>query len=238
MAEQTLPDQIAIQLRRDILRGKLLPGAPIKERDSAAEMGVSRTPMREAIRILAKEGLIDLRPSRSPIVADPSFGEISDAIEVLRALEMLSGELACKNASNEEISVIHQIHIRMEKLYDRLDKLDLFELDMEFHIAIAKASHNQVLAETHNAFLARLWRARYLAASQRRNRERVLSQHSAILEGLETRNITRVQATIGYHLASMVDNIRHLFDPQSSAPKLPPSSEQASADIVPRPEEV
>ncbi|MEQ9673915.1 MAG: winged helix-turn-helix domain-containing protein, partial [Roseovarius indicus] len=69
MAEGILAEQIANQLRRDILRGKLAPGASIKERDNAAEMGVSRTPMREAIRILAQDGLVILRPARSPIVA-------------------------------------------------------------------------------------------------------------------------------------------------------------------------
>ena len=82
MAEHSLPDQIADELRRDILRGRLVPGDAIKERDNATEMGVSRTPLREAVRILAKEGLVDLRPARSPIGVSVRITEgapISDA---------------------------------------------------------------------------------------------------------------------------------------------------------------
>ncbi|WP_343115617.1 GntR family transcriptional regulator [Ostreiculturibacter nitratireducens] len=212
MVEPSLPDHIANQLRRDILRGKLPPGSTIKERDNAADMGVSRTPMREAIRILAKEGLVLLRPSRSPIVANPSLKEISDAIDVLRALEVLSGELACDNATEREIADIRAIHERMTDLYGHVDKLELFEIDMGFHLAIAKASHNEALAETHNAFLARLWRARYLSASQPASRERVLRQHGGIVEGLERRDPKLVRKEIQAHLEHLALKIRHQFE--------------------------
>ncbi|MDH3263627.1 MAG: GntR family transcriptional regulator [Paracoccaceae bacterium] len=211
MAERNLPEHIANRLRRDILRGALAPGAPIKERDSAAGMAVSRTPMREAIRILAKEGLVVLRPSRSPTVADPGLKEISDAIEVLRALELLSGELACRHATEDEIAGIRAIHERMSRLYGEIDTLDLFEIDMSFHLAIAAASHNAALAETHQAFLARLWRARYLSAKKRASRERVLRQHGNIVAGLEARDPARVQGEIRAHLEALLKNIRDIY---------------------------
>ncbi|MDZ4134172.1 MAG: GntR family transcriptional regulator, partial [Paracoccaceae bacterium] len=85
-AEHSLAEQIASSLRRDILLGKLAPGALIKERDSSADRGVSRTPLREAIRILASEGLVVLRPSRSPVVANPSLKEIIDDLVVMNTL--------------------------------------------------------------------------------------------------------------------------------------------------------
>ena len=103
LTEASLPEQIAAQLRRDILSGKFPPGSPMKERDNAAEMGVSRTPMREAIRILAKEGLVVLRPARSPIVAQLTLKQISDNIEVLTALELLAADLACQNGSDSQV---------------------------------------------------------------------------------------------------------------------------------------
>lgn len=211
MADATLPEQIADQLRRDILRGTLAPGDPIKERDTAEARGVSRTPMREAIRILAKEGLVILRPARSPVVADPSLKEVSDAIAVLRALEVLSGKLACTHATADEIAAIRALHAKMSDLYDRADTLDLFEIDMEFHISIARASHNPALAETHAAYLARLWRARYLSAKQRRSRERVLRQHGAIVEGLERRDPAQVTGEIESHLEHLGINIVQYF---------------------------
>ena len=212
MPEQNLPEQIANRLRRDILRGSLQPGSSIKERDTAAEMGVSRTPMREAIRILAKEGLVTLRPARSPLIANPSYKEVTDWVAVLRALEKLSAELACKNATPEDLAEIRAIHEQMTKSYDHIDTLDLFEIDMSFHRAIARASHNQALAETHEAFLARLWRVRYLSASQRDSRDRVLAQHGQMVKGLEEGDARLVDTEISYHLDHLELNIRRRFD--------------------------
>ncbi len=217
MADKTLPETIAHQMRREILRGKLAPGDSIKERDNAAEMGVSRTPMREAIRILAKEGLVILRPSRSPIVANPSLQEICDNIEVLATLELKSAELACERATDAEIAGIREIQEYMEKVYDDLDAVDVFEIDMRFHVAIAQASHNASMAEAHNAYLSRLWRARFLSAARKRSRDRVLNQHRAIVEGLVARDAARVAREIGAHLEHLSINVRHRFEEDALA---------------------
>ncbi len=207
MSEKNLAEEIANQLRRDILRGKLLPGASIKERDNAADMGVSRTPLREAIRILAKEGLIELRPARSPIVSTPSVRQISDEVEVLLAVEKLSGELACARATEADIEAIAEIVDDMAARFDTADPLDMFETDMSFHSAIAKAAHNEPLAEIHRTFLARLWRARFLSAIQSRNRERVIDHHSRIVEALRARDRSAVRTTISVHLDNLARDI-------------------------------
>lgn len=209
--DDTLAESIAYELRREILRGSLPPGAPIKERDNAERQGVSRTPMREAIRILAKEGLVQLRPLRSPVVADPSLDEIVDQIRVLHTLELLSGELACEKATDQDLVRISALKDRIELIYGEADTLDVFELDMQFHAAIVAASHNGALAETHGAYMARLWRARYLSARRKKSRDRVIRQHEAILDALRARDPVRVKAEIDAHLADMVLNIRDHF---------------------------
>ena len=209
--EDSLAEAIAYELRREILRGNLPPGAPIKERDNAERQGVSRTPMREAIRILAKEGLVQLRPLRSPIVANPSLEEIIDQIRVLHALEMLSGELACTHATDAEIAAIGALKDRIETIYGVADTLDVFELDMQFHTAIVAAAHNGALAETHGAYMARLWRARYLSARRKLSRDRVLRQHKAIHAALVARDASAIKAEIGAHLGAMVVNIEDHF---------------------------
>lgn len=210
-AENSKAEAIAYELRREILRGSLAPGAPIKERDNAQRQGVSRTPMREAIRILAKEGLVQLRPLRSPVVADPSLREITDQIQVLHALELLSAELACERASEMEIAHIGTLKDRIEAIYGQADTLDVFELDMEFHTSIVRAAHNPSLAETHHAFMSRLWRARYLSARRKSSRERVLRQHHAIHAALLARDLTAIKAEVSAHLEAMVDNIAEHF---------------------------
>jgi DNA-binding GntR family transcriptional regulator len=217
MAEEILAEQIAKQLRRDILRGKLPPGSSIKERDNAAEMGVSRTPMREAIRILAKEGLVRLRPSRSPIVAQPDFKEVADQAEVLIALEKLAGELACKHATDEDLARIAGIVDHMAEHFGTTDPLDMFEIDMSFHTAIAEASHNGSLAETHRTFLQRLWRARYVAARQRRNRARVVNEHTAIVNGLWAHDPEATRAAIDHHLWHLAEDIREVIEAEARA---------------------
>ena len=212
MDNKTLPEQIADRLRNDILLGKLKPGTSIKERDNAAELGVSRTPMREAIRILAKEGLVQLRPARSPIVADPSLKEATDDLQVMTALEILSGKLACANATPEELDEIEDLYNKMQETSPSMDSLDYFEIDMAFHRAIAAASHNPVLAETHRAILSRLWRTRFLSASQRSDRARSLDQHGEIVRGLQARDADFVSHEIESHMHHILINISDLFE--------------------------
>lgn len=226
-SRDTLPEQIAAQLRRDILNGKFAPGTTIKERDNAQEMGVSRTPMREAIRILANEGLVVLRPARSPIVAQPSFKQIADNIEVLSALELLSADLACQNASDAQIAHIVALNDRFASLYDSLDRVELFELDMGFHIAIAEASNNAVLAETHRAILARMWRARFLSARRKTSRGRVLLQHNLITDGLKNRDANSVRVNLQDHLEHLLVNVRDYFDDVDAGDRADAASGQA-----------
>ena len=207
MSDGTLPEQVAQSLRRAILRGDIAPGEPIKERDGAAGMGVSRTPMREAIRILAKEGLVTLRPSRSPVVADPSETEIVETIELLSVLELTSAEAACARATDDEIAGIAAIQHRMEAEFDATDPIDVFEMDMAFHLAIVRAGRNARIAEAHGAALSRLWRVRYLSSVRRRSRERVLSEHRAILDGLLSRDARAVRAALSDHLDHLSRNV-------------------------------
>ncbi|OSP55981.1 GntR family transcriptional regulator [Pseudoruegeria sp. SK021] len=207
----TLARKIANDLRRNILLGVLEPGSAVKERDNAEEMGVSRTPMREAIRILAQEGLIILRPSRSPIIANPSLQETSDDLEVIIALEVLSGELACRNASDADLAALVAINKRLVAAYDQADPLVLFEIDMDFHRAIALAAHNPALARTHAAYLGRLWRTRFLNGRRRRNRQRVILQHGAILDGLLARHPEATGTAIRVHLENLMPKTREFY---------------------------
>lgn len=211
MEAESRAEQIAARMRRDILLGDLAPGAAIKERDSARAMGVSRTPMREAIRILAKEGLVTLRPARSPIVAQSTLEEVSDAIEMLTALELLSIRLACTRASDAEIATIRQIERQLAEAYPHLDPVARFERDMEFHCAIVAAAHNAMLAETHGAYLARLWRARYLATLAPGVGDGILALHAEIATQIEARDAEAAQRSLAAHLAPLTANVAEYF---------------------------
>jgi len=216
MSEEVMAEKVAAQLRRDILQGKFPPGSPVKERDNARDMGISRTPMREAIRILAKEGLLVLRPARSPIVAQPTFKEVADEIEVLLSLECLSARLACRNATDVDVAKIATLQAEIAEKYSLVDKPELFEMDMAFHSAIAEATHNASLYSTYRAYLERLWRARYLSARQKHNRDQVIAQHTALLNAIIARDETTAQEVITAHLGALAEDIRPVLEEEQS----------------------
>ena len=230
MTEPTLANRIANELRRSILRGELVPGAPIKERAHAATMGVSRTPMREAIRILAKEGLVDLSPARSPLVSTPTAKELCDQAVVLVALEKLSGELACDHATGEDFDRIRAAARRMEGTFDTAERIDSFEMDMAFHKAISDASRNTALARTHEVYLARLWHARYLTSRMRTNRARVLAQHGDILDAILRRDKPALSAALDAHLGNLPQDLQNLMILQAETTTQPARTGERETD--------
>lgn len=213
-SDRTYPASIAGQLRREILIGDLPPGSLIKERDHAQRLGISRTPLREAIRILAQEGLVQLRPLRSPVVADPSLEEVLDEIAVLRQLELFAGGLACRNASPTDLTIITEIAAQIAANYDSGDKVDIFDQDMRMHTAITDAAHNAALSRTYREYLARLWRIRFLSARERHNAARVLNDHKEMVAALHAQDPGRMSAAMESHMDGMLSNVTRHFRQQ------------------------
>lgn len=210
-SSDTIPASIAARLRREILNGDLPPGTALKERDHAERLGISRTPLREAVRILAQEGLVTLRPLRSPVVANPTLQEVRDELAVLRALELLSGALACANATEDEIARVARLAAWVDGQYHSGDKIDVFDVDMEMHRAIVEASHNAALIRTHAEYLGRLWRVRFLSAQLRLENNKTLADHAGMVEALQRRDEVALQQHIGAHVDSILANVEDHF---------------------------
>jgi len=173
--------------------------------------------MREATRILAKEGLVILRPARSPIVAEPGYNEISDAIDVLLALERLAVSQACERATDQGLSETSKIHESLTANYHHLDELDLFEQDMAFHSKIVEITGNRSLFATYKIYRERLWRIRFLAARQDKNRQKMLQEHGDIVVALKNRDPDAAVAATTVHLGKLGSDIKPLFLKQDSA---------------------
>ncbi|WP_198671200.1 GntR family transcriptional regulator [Oceanibium sediminis] len=199
---RTLPEKAAEDLRRRILLGEFAPGETLPERETATALGVSRTPLREALRILANEGLVDIRPARSPSVANPTAAELSQLFSVMRVLEALAGELTCISGSDAQIAGIGALHEALSEIDPAESPIDFFNADMAFHKAIAVASGNEPLLKTHKEYNARLWRARFLTSRVRTDRERILREHGDIVAGLEARDTRWTSAVLDSHLRS------------------------------------
>lgn len=207
---RSLSNEAADALRELILLEKLAPGTPVPERDLAEGLGISRTPLKDALRILESEGLIEYGPTRRPRVADPSLDQIAQNIEVLGALEALAGESACQVATEADIEAITALQQQMQDASDDLPALDFFHLDMAFHARIVEAARNAPLSRTHKQYNARLWRARFMSSRQVDRRDNTLSEHAAIGDALKARDGRRTARELRKHLQSTIRNLKHI----------------------------
>ena len=207
----SLGEEAFERLRELILLERLPPGMALKERDLSEILGISRTPVREAIRQLEIDGLVSYSETRRPYVADPPLSQLSDWLDVQGALEGLAGELACQRATDEELSAIADLQDQMVDLAESEDRYRLFGIDMQFHSEIVAAAHNPALAETHRTFNARLWRARFVSAKQLANRTTQTRKHQDIVEALVARNGTAASRALRQHLANAIKNIERAY---------------------------
>lgn len=204
---QSLASEAAESLREFIMLGKLAPGMPVRERDLADAFGISRTPLKEALRILEGEGLIVYGPTRRPRVADPSLAEICDWLRVQGALEALAGELACATASDAQLAEIARLNASIKEARDADGQLEAFRRDMAFHSAIVAAAGNAALAETHATYNARLWRVRFLSSQRVPAREATRQEHLEIVAALTARDAAAAGRALQAHLRTAETNI-------------------------------
>lgn len=211
LPRQRLGDQIAEVLRKRILLGEMKPGSNIPERETSAALGVSRTPLREALLTLEAEGLVEMTPAKSPIVAKPSLIEVTHLLLVQSALEALAGECACDEITADEFDEIETMHETMVTTSDTADPIEFFQTDMAFHEAIVASTKNLSLIKTHKQYHARLWRARFLSSSRKVARAVTLTDHEDIVEGLRLRDKEQVSTSMQGHLRRAVDNVKIVF---------------------------
>lgn len=222
---RSLSAETAEKLRELILLEKLPPGMHIPERDLAEALGISRTPMREALRTLAIEGLVEFTATRRSRVANPSIDELRDSMTVLATLEALGGELACTTATDGEITAIAELNQKMIDCTDSFSAFRFFKTDMAFHSSIIAATLNQALIDTHQQYNAKLWRARFMSSKRKQGRAKTLQQHQDITTALIARNASGVAQAMRGHIETAIDNLNikqsetQLSTPQDSDSK-------------------
>lgn len=204
---RTLAAEIADRLRDLILLERLAPGAPIRERDLAEALGISRTPLREALRILEMDELVTYSATRRPMVADPDVTTLAQNLRVLGALEALAGEEACAQATDAELAALAAAAREMAERSDSDEPLAFFRRDMAFHRGIVEAARNPPLLRAHAQFNARLWRARFISSRRRLKRARTLEEHLDIAAALSARDAAASAAALRTHLGTAADNV-------------------------------
>jgi DNA-binding GntR family transcriptional regulator len=194
--------QLAIDRLRDlIVQGDLLPGERLNERMLCEHLGISRTPLREAIKLLATEGLVRLLPHRGAQVAPLEARSLADTLEVMGAMEALAGELACRRAGAAVITEIRALHDEMLARYAARDLAGYFRCNQAIHLKIVEAGGNPVLAGAYRQLNANVLRARYMANLSQERWDAAVREHEAIIAALEARDASRLTRLLREHLA-------------------------------------
>lgn len=198
----TLQEEACRSLRELILRGELPAGSRLNERELTERLGVSRTPLREATRRLAAEGLVELRPNRGAIVAPIDEERVRATLEVMGALEALAGELACRQATTAEINEIRALHYEMLADRAREDHASYFARNQAIHFRIVDLARNAVLSQTYRNLNDQVRRVRYQANVNRERWDQAIAEHEDILAALVDRDAKRLKAQLAHHLAN------------------------------------
>lgn len=193
---------VVSNLRRMIVTGELAPGERLREVALCTRLGVSRTPVREAFRTLAAEGLIRLLPNRSVVVADLDDSEIADLYDVFGALEGLAGELACKRITEEQTAAIASLHHRMVDLHQRGERAEYLAVNHAIHRLIVEAAGNPVLKQAWEGLLPRVERARALANLRPERWMEAVYEHARIFAALAKRDGPLLSRLIREHFSN------------------------------------
>lgn len=207
-----LHDTLVNHLRDMIIEGHLPPGTRLNEGQLGQMLGVSRTPLREAIKYLASEGIVELVPSRGAMVKRFSAKDVRDMLVVLATLEGLAGRLACAAASNEDIAAVRDLHDRMIKHYQERDRLEYYKLNQAIHTSIVSISGNAALAELHGMLQTRLKRIRFVGHEGPEKWAAAVGEHEEMVSALEARDADRLSEILGRHLRMAWERVSETFE--------------------------
>lgn len=208
-----LHEQVAMRLRTMLVEGAIAPGAKLNERELCEALQVSRTPLREAIKMLAAEGLVELVPNRGAVALQLDADAIRHTFEVMGGLEALSGELAAQRITDEELAEIRAMHFEMLAAYTRRDLSAYYRLNARIHQAINAAAKNPVLCDTYNRVNARLQALRFRSNQHGEKWKDAVEDHEKMIDALTRRDAPALRAVLASHLGSKLEVVLQQLAP-------------------------
>ena len=202
-----LHEQVAHRLRQMLVENRIAPGAKLNERELSEVLNVSRTPLREAIKMLAAEGLVELLPNRGAIAVELSEADVRNTFEVMAGLEAQSGELAAQRITDAELNEIKAIHFEMLAAYTRRDLPGYYRLNAAIHSAINAAAKNPVLTATYDQVNARLQALRFRSNQNEDKWRDAVREHEQMVAALSARDPAAMRAVMSLHLAHKQDTV-------------------------------
>lgn len=204
----SLHDQLTARLRDLILEGELIAGVRVPERELCERFGVSRTPLRESLKVLASEGLLELLPNRGAIVTALTEEDLDELFPVMGALEALAGELACARITEEQIAEVRALHYQMVLHHTRKELPAYFRLNQRIHELIMDAAGNATLSRMYRSLAGRIRRARYIANMSAARWAQAVKEHETILDALARRDGAGLALILKSHLQNKCETVK------------------------------
>ena len=205
----TLHNVVVSRIRDMIIEGQLPAGGRIHEGQLGQQLGVSRTPLREALKVLANEGLVELIPNRGATVRKLTTKDVKDMLTVLGSLENLAGPMTCENASDEDIREVRRLHDEMLKYYSAGDRLQYFKRNQQIHTALISLSGNESLALVYDILQSRMKRIRYLGHRTDEQWAAAVADHEDMIGALEARDSQRLASAMVSHVSRTWDRVQN-----------------------------
>ncbi|HEX7386720.1 MAG TPA: GntR family transcriptional regulator [Castellaniella sp.] len=218
VARLQLHDVIVEQLRNFVVEGSIAPGTKLNERELCDTLGISRTPLREAIKVLAAEGLVEITPNRGASVYQMSEAEIREMFELMSCLEGFSGLLACQRITEEEITEIKAMHYVMLACHAKKDLPGYYKQNSLIHDHINQAARNAALRQVYLATNRRLQSLRFRSNFETAKWDKAMGEHSEMIEALEAHNGERLSIILRDHLLEKRDAVLRVLASDSGTP--------------------
>jgi DNA-binding GntR family transcriptional regulator len=213
-----LHEETISRIRELLIEGQIAPGARIPEQALCASLGISRTPLREALKVLAAEGHVVLLPHRGARAARLTVKDVRNLFEVSAALESAAGELACLRIDDDAIAAIAALHGEMQRHF-AAGEIELYYVcNRAIHEAIVRASDNQVLIGLYDGVNTRIRRARYVAPMTPGHWRIAMSEHEAMLNALQRRDGAMLALVLKTHLRHKADEVERAGFAETIAP--------------------
>jgi DNA-binding GntR family transcriptional regulator len=202
-----LHDRVLVRLQAMLIEGIIPPGTKLNERELCEKLNVSRTPLREAIKLLGTSGMVELLPNRGAVAVELSEEDVINSFEVLATLEGMSGELAAQRIGDDRRNEIRALHYEMLAYFTRNDLSGYYRINTQIHQALIEAAGNPVLTAAHEMTNARLQSLRFRTNQNRTQWQQAVKEHSMMIEALDARDAGGLKAILTGHLLNKRDSI-------------------------------
>ncbi|GFE48922.1 transcriptional regulator [Roseobacter cerasinus] len=196
----TLHEELVDRLRNLVVDDTLKPGEKVPEKELCEAFGVSRTPLREALKVLASEGFVVLQANRGARVARVTRQELEDTFPVISRLEQLAGELACAHLEDAGIADIEARHRDMVQAYHARDRQAYFQANQDIHQALIRGAQNEILESHHKLLAGRVRRARFMVNLSDERWAEAIDEHERMMAKLRARDADGLGQLMKLHM--------------------------------------